>query len=132
MAVFIKDGCPSSVEFEPFFHRIACAYESRVQFVGVIDCSVEVARSSVTARHVPYPLLADPDRALIHHFAAKNAAYVALVSADGIIEMMWPGCSAEMMQDLCHKIAACTGSEEQTVDFSGMPGPLTTGCPFRE
>ena len=132
VAVFIKDGCPCSIEFEPVFHRIARACSCACSSWALSMAQSMWRRSYAAANDVPYPLLADPERALIHDVAAKNAAYVALVSADGVIESMWPGCSAEMMQDLCRKIAACTGIEEQTVDFSGMPGPLTTGCPFRE
>jgi peroxiredoxin len=132
VVVFIKDGCPCSIEFEPFFHRVARAFAEHVQFVGVIDGACDVASAYVAANDVPYPVLADPDRALIRDFAAKNAAYVALVSAEGIVDAMWPGCSAEMMQDLCGKMAARVGINEPPIDFLGMPGPLTTGCPFRE
>jgi peroxiredoxin len=132
VVVFIKDGCPCSIEFEPYFHRLARAFAKHVQFVGVIDGAADVASAYVAANDVPYPVLADSDRSLIRDFAAKNAAYVALVSADGVVDTMWPGCSAEMMQDLARQITARAGIHEQPVDFAGMPGPLTTGCPFRE
>jgi peroxiredoxin len=128
--VFIKDGCPCSVRFEPFFHRIAAAFEGRVRFVGVIDGSVDVARDYVAKNKVPYPVLADPDHTLISQFKALNAAYVALVDPQGALNTLWPGCSAEMMQDLCRRISAAAGGAECHVDFAGMPGPLTTGCPF--
>jgi peroxiredoxin len=128
--VFIKDGCPCSIRFEPFFHRIAHAFQDRVRFVGVIDGSADVARAYVAANKVPYLVLTDPDRALITKFKALNAAYVALVDKQSALDTLWPGCSAEMMQDLCRRTSVLAGSTDPRVDFAGMPGPLTTGCPF--
>jgi peroxiredoxin len=132
VVVFIKDGCPCSVEFEPFFLRVEKAYHGQARFVGVIDAPVEVARRYAEANRVPYPILADPQHTLIRRFQAANAAYVALVSPEGIVETLWPGCSAEMLRDLSARIAALAKVEEPALDVTGMPGPLTTGCPFAE
>lgn len=128
--VFIRDGCPCSVRFEPIFHRLERGLRPGVGFVGVIDASIEVARAYVQKNQVPYPVLADPDHRLIKLFHAKNAAYVALVNREGIVESLWPGCSADMMRDLNRKAALLAGFEEPPFNPSEMPGPLTTGCPF--
>jgi peroxiredoxin len=134
--VFVKDGCPCSVQFQPVFNRMARAFDGRVQFVGIIDGPLDVARQYARANDVPYSVLADADLAIIAQFEVKNAAYVALVEADGTLRSMWPGCSVSMCQDLCGKAAdlcAAGGAalDRVALEFPEMPAPLTSGCPFQ-
>jgi peroxiredoxin len=128
--VFIKKDCPCSVEFEPSFHRLERCYRGQVRFLGVIDGSVADARRYAQDNRVPYPVLADPDRTIITRFKAENGGYVALLKPGGVVDTLWPGCSAEMMKELGHKLSALAGVAEQPVEVSGMPAVLTTGCPF--
>jgi len=128
--VFIKRDCPCSVEFEPFFHRVYEAYRGGVRFAGVIDGPPEVARRYADANHVPYPVLADAEMRLVRTFGAENGAYVALLTPDGILDMLWPGCSVEMMQELGRRIATLAGVDEVPIDATGMPEALLTGCPY--
>jgi hypothetical protein len=128
--VFIKSGCPCSVEFEPFFHRLYQAYQGSVRFVGVIDGEVETARQYAEANRVPYLVLADSERRLISRFRVENGAYVAVATPAGVLDTLWPGCSAEMMRELSRRIAELAGVAEQPVETSGMPRVLTAGCPF--
>jgi peroxiredoxin len=128
--VFIKRDCPCNVELEPFFHRVAQTYRDCVRFAGVIDAPVEGAARYAEANGVPYPMLADAERRLISRFEAENGAYVALITPDGVLDTLWPGCSAEMMRELGRRIAACAGVAERPLDCTGMPGALLTGCPF--
>jgi len=130
VVVFIKKGCPCSVEFEPFFHRLYRAYAESVRFVGVIDGGVETARRYAEDNHVPYLVLADPERVLISRFRAENGAYVALVTPAEVLDTLWPGCSAEMMRELSRRIAYLAGVEEQSIETTDLPTALTTGCPF--
>jgi peroxiredoxin len=130
VVVFIKDGCPCSAEFEPFFQRVAALYRGRVRFVGVIDAPVETARQYVAEQHVPYPVLADPDRRIIRRLKAENGGYVALLTAEGVIDGFWPGCTVGTMRELGRRIARLAGVAERPLDVTGMPGPLTTGCPY--
>jgi peroxiredoxin len=132
VVVFIKSGCPCNVELEPFFHRLYQAYRGSVCFVGVIDGGVETARKYAAANHVPYLVLADPERVLISRFRAERGAYVALVRPAGTLDTLWPGCSAEMMRELSRRVADLAGVEEQLVETSGLPSALTTGCPFAD
>jgi peroxiredoxin len=128
--VFIKKGCPCNVELEPFFQRLETAYRDCVRFAGVIDGSVDVACQYAAANHVPHPILADPEHQLIVRFQAESGVYVALVTPSGVLDTLWPGCSAEMMQELSRRSAELAGVEERPVDYTGMPNALTTGCPF--
>jgi hypothetical protein len=130
VVVFIKDGCPCNVDFEPYFQRLATAYPDEVGFVGVIDADVPAAKRYVDANRVRYPVIADPARAIVGTFKAENGAYVALVSRGGVVDAMWPGCSVEVMRDLNGRIARLAQVDERSVDFTGLPNAMTTGCPF--
>jgi hypothetical protein len=128
--VFIKQGCPCSVEFEPFFQRVERLYRGVVRFAGVIDAGETAVRRYAAEQHVPYPVLADPERHIIRRLRAENGGYFVLLTPEGTIDGFWPGCSAEGMRELGRRIARRAGLEERPLDVSGMPGPLTTGCPF--
>ena len=128
--VFIKRGCPCSVEFQPFFHRLEERYRDAADFVGVIDADADSARAYAAANKVPYRVLADPDRALIARLEARNGGYVALLGENSQLDTLWPGCSAEMMRALGRRIAALRALEERSLDVSNLPKVLTTGCPF--
>jgi peroxiredoxin len=130
--VFIRRGCPCNVEFEPFFHRLAGRYQDVADFAGVIDAGADAALAYATANKTPYRILADPDRAIIDQFEAKNGGYVALLRREGTIDTLWPGCSAEMMRELGRRSAELGAITERPLDFAGMPPVLTTGCPFEE
>jgi hypothetical protein len=118
------------VEFQPFFRRLADRYRDVAEFAGVIDASAEAALAYAAANKTPYQILADPDRAIIDQFEAKNGGYVALLRPGGTIDTLWPGCSAEMMLELGRRIAEFGAVTERSIDVAGMPGALTTGCPF--
>jgi peroxiredoxin len=128
--VFIKKDCPCSVEFEPFFHRLHRGYQAGVQFLGVIDAGPADARRYAEANRVPYPVLADPEHAIIRRFRAENGGYVVLLRRDSSVDTLWPGCSATMMRELSVRIAAVAGIGEQPIDVTDLPAVLTTGCPF--
>jgi peroxiredoxin len=128
--VFIKEGCPCSTEFEPFFHRVEKLYRGKVRFIGVIDAKREVAQRYAKKEAVPYRVLPDPDRQVIRRFKAENGGYVVLLSPEGVIEGFWPGCTAATMQELNHRIAGQLGIEKRFLDVAGMPVSLITGCPY--
>lgn len=132
VVVFVKQGCPCSRKFEPHFHSLAAAYGPAVQFIDVIDGSVATAQSYSTANAVSYPVIADESGAIIRRFEAQGGAYVALVDREGVVEMLSPGCSVEMMQDLSRRIATMTEQDLAICDFEGLPGGLTAGCPFAD
>jgi peroxiredoxin len=128
--VFVKKGCPCSVQFEPSFHRLARCYKDQVRFFAVIDGSVADARRYAEANHVPYTVLADPDRTIIKRFQAEGGGYVALLRPGGVVDTLWPGCSAEMMRELGRQISTLAGVDERPVEVSGLPPVLTMGCRF--
>jgi peroxiredoxin len=130
VVVFIKDGCPCSSEFEPFFQRVATLYAGHVRFVGVIDAPVEVARRYAAEQHVAHLILADSQQRIIRRLNARHGGYVALLRPDGVIDGFWPGCTATTMQELGRRIARLAGVAQRPLDVTGMPAALITGCPF--
>jgi peroxiredoxin len=130
--VFIRRDCPCNVELEPFFQRLAGRYHDIAEFAGVIDAGADAAVAYATANKTPYGVLADPDRVIINRFEAKNGGYVAILRPEGAIDTLWPGVSAEMMRELGRRIAELGSVTERPIDVAGMPGALTTGCPFEQ
>ena len=130
LVVFVKDGCPCSVEFEPFFHRLHAAYSGSIRFVGAIDVDVVGARRFAERNGTPYPLLPDPACEIVRRFGADNGAYVALLSPDGTVDRMWPGLSVEAYSDIGRRLAAIARVPERPLDTTGLPDALVTGCPF--
>jgi peroxiredoxin len=128
--IFIRRDCPCNVEFEPFFQRLAGCYRDVAEFAGVIDGGADAARAYAAANRTPYRILADPFRAIIKRFEAQNGGYIALVRPPGVIDTLWPGCSGEMIRELGRRIAELGAVKERAIDVAGMPGALTTGCPF--
>jgi peroxiredoxin len=132
LLVFIKDGCPCNAEFDSYLGRVEKLYRGDVRFAGVIDGDVDTARRYVEQSRVEYPILADPDRRLIRRFNARNGCYAALLAADGALDTLWPGYSADALRDLARRIAALTHVAERLPKVSDVPAALTTGCPFTE
>jgi peroxiredoxin len=128
--VFIKDGCPCSVEFEPFFQRVEKLYRREVRFAGVIDASLASARRYAKEQRVPYPVLPDPEHRIIRRLKAENGGYVVLLTRRGVIDGFWPGCTTDTLRLLGRGIARLAGVAERPLDVSGMPGSTITGCPF--
>jgi hypothetical protein len=130
LLVFIKNGCPCSVEFERYFHRLYEVYRGTTRFFGIIDGDPPIAGRYAATNSVPYPVIADPDAHLIGRFGAKNGGYAALLDAEGVVAGFWPGFSEEAMSDLGRRISRLAGVVERPIETAGLPRSLTTGCPF--
>jgi peroxiredoxin len=115
---------------QPFFNQLARAYAPSVGFLGVIDRQSEEARSWGRANQVPFPILADPDLAIVRAYGASNSAYVALIDKRHQIEKFWPGVSEGMLDDLNQRLARLAGIEPRPIDASEAPEDLYSGCPF--
>jgi hypothetical protein len=111
------------------FPRLELAYRGAVHFFGVMDAEPDTARYG-TDQAVPYPVLTDPDLDIVRRLGAKNGCYLVLLTADGVVEAVWPGCSADGMRDASRRMARLARADERPLDVSGMPAALTAGCPF--
>ena len=84
-----------------------------------------------TAEHgTPYPILLDPDLKLVRAFDVWNSAYVAVLAPGGRVEALWPGYSADMLQQLSAQLAGLAGMPEAPIDTADAPDLLYSGCPF--
>ncbi|APW62843.1 peroxiredoxin family protein [Paludisphaera borealis] len=128
---FIKEGCPCSIESQPYFNRLFEAYGAKVPFFGVIDGPVNRAGKWGRVNHAAFPILSDVDLTIIHDYKAESSAYLALVSQGGTIEKLWPGYSVEMLNEVSARLAKFAGMDVQPIDTTGAPqGEMLTGCPF--
>lgn len=128
---FIQDGCPCSEAAEPYFQRLAAAYGAHVRFFGIVEGEPDVADRWRREHQTPYPVLADPERAIIRGSRAERSAYTVLITADGVVERLWPGYSAAMLRDLGARLADAVGIDQSDLDLEGAPEVLTSGCPFQ-
>ncbi len=128
--VFIKDDCPCSEIAQPLFNRLFVAYGARVNFLGVIDAEVEVARDWADRFDCPYPILADPAQKVIQTYRAENSAYVALLAPGGQLKHLWPGFSRSMLEELGELLAALSQQPPQTLELFDAPTRMYSGCPF--
>jgi peroxiredoxin len=127
---FILDGCPCSTDAEPLFHSLYARFKGKVNFVGVIGSDGKTAASWAQKHDMPYTILADPKLVAVHAYDAKHSVYNALVTADGRIEKMWPGYSAEMLKEVNSKMAALVGEPEKPFDPAYAPLKMASGCFF--
>ncbi len=128
--IFIKADCPCSRSADPYFQRIHTAGRGWVPFFGVIDGDVAVARKWIDQTGAVFPILADPERKIVHDFGAENSAYVAFVSPGGRIEKLWAGYSQTMLSELAQLMARWVKSELDSLDVTDAPKDLYTGCPY--
>jgi len=128
--VFIKDGCPCSKAAQPYFNKLYLAAGGRVDFLGIIDGDESVAARWASENATRFPVLADPEKSIIHAFEAPNSAYSALIDRGGTIQTLWAGYSVEMIHELSSAMARLTGALIAPVDVTDAPESLYSGCPF--
>lgn len=127
---FIQDGCPCSVDAEPLFQRIYKKWKDKVTFVGVIDKGADRAQDWVRIFKIPYSVVPDDQKTIIHSFKALNSAFSALVSQNGKIEKAWPGYSKGYLLDINAQMAKLTHEPVGELDTAYAPVAKTTGCAF--
>ena len=128
--IFIKDKCPCSAAAEPYYAQLHRAYGHALNFVGVIDGDLDVARQWRSFHDTPYPILCDPDLAIVRNYHVTNSAYVALITPQGIIETLWPGFSDDLLQEMGRTFAAKAGIDPVPLVFQDAPAQPYAGCPF--
>lgn len=128
MVVFIRPDCPCSEAYEPYTQELFRAYQTRVDFLGVVAGEVPEAESWQQKHETPFSIVADVDRSFARGYAAERSAYTALLLDGETVHHLWPGYSAGMLQDLGERLAAATGKPEAPLLIAGAPETLTSGC----
>lgn len=127
MVLFIKKGCPCSIDAQPLFNRLAIKFRKGVQFVGVID---KGAKDFSTQSSVVFPIVEEPSKKLMKAWDARASVYCALVARNGHIVKMWPGYSASWLKEMNALLSKASGMKETPFDPQYAPLEKTSGCPF--
>lgn len=127
MVIFIKRGCPCSIDAQPLFNRLARKFDKKVDFVGVID---KEAREFGNQFSVVFPIIDEPSLALMKAYDARASVYCALVARNGHIVKMWPGYSADWLREMNTLMAKASATKETPFDPQYAPKEKASGCPF--
>ena len=127
---FIERDCPCSRDAAPFLDRLQTEYGDACTIVGIINARPEAARAWAREVGVHFPLVPDPDLAIIAAYAAKQSVYTTVIAPGGAIAKTYPGYSADMLNELSAMIARLGGVPVSSFSPDGAPGRLVSGCPF--
>ena len=127
---FIERGCPCSKDAAPLFEGLRTSFGSKCQVVGVIDAAPEVARAWARSAGVGFPILADPEQAIIGAFGAERSVYTTLLAPGGRVIKTYPGYSQATLRELEGRLAALTGLRPRPLAVASAPKTLTSGCEF--
>lgn len=128
--LFIKYNCPCSETAQPFFNQLWQGYHEKVAFLGVINADMTKAKAWQADNKVPFPLLSDPNEAMIQGYEAEHSAYSALITSGGELERLWPGFSKAMLQSLSQRLAQLTDQQPADLSIGHAPEEMYSGCPF--
>ena len=127
---FIDCECSCSRDAAPFLNQIQAAYGKNCTVVGVTNSGADVARAWFEQVGPQFPIIADPDLAIIGAYRAKRSVYTIVVEPGGKIVKTYPGYSAETLTELSATIARLGGVSVRPLTFEGAPKKLVSGCPF--
>ena len=130
LVLFIKEGCPCSIEAQPIFNTLATAYAGKINFIGITDAIPAITKLYAKDNATPFPVLSDPKLTAMRAFGAPRSVYFGLVNLDGRIDRFWAGYNKEAMVELNDRIARLAGEEPATLDLKHVPEKPTSGCSF--
>ncbi len=125
--LFIKRGCPCSIEAQVLFNKLARRYDGKVEFVGVID---KDSQNFATQFKSAFPIVDEPSKGLMKAYDARASVYSALVARNGHIVKMWPGYSAGWLKEMNGLLAKASATPEKPFDPEFAPKEKASGCPF--
>lgn len=126
--VMTKDGCPCSIEAQPFFNQLAAHYQGKARFVAAIDSDVPGARNFHTDFSVPYPVLASPSTRFFKQYRSKQSVYTFFLEPGGVIKKVWPGYNKASITELDNLLSRATGLPPAKLDLKMAPEEMTSGC----
>lgn len=129
LVLFVKKGCPCSIDAQPLFSKLALKYQGKVEFVGVID---KEAQDYATQFKATFPVIEEPSLGLMRAFDARSSVYSALVARNGHIVKMWPGYSANWLKEMNALLAKASATKETPFDPEYAPKEKASGCPFTD
>lgn len=132
LLVFIKYGCPCSIEAEPILQELAKHHGDKAKIVGIIDKGPKETKEWIKNNESKQLILCDPDLTTMKSYDSPNSVYSTLIAPDGKIEKQWPGWSKRILEEentLLHKLS---GQPLRKFDTSYAPVEDSSGCSFYE
>lgn len=130
LVVFVMEGCPCSIEAQPYFARLANAFRGKIQFVEVTTGSPDEAKEWAVHFTCDYPVISDPKKRIVKAMHATNSAWSILIDRDGSIVKSWPGYSQSLLGDMATALYAAARTPPGSLDFSDAPRAQSAGCAF--
>lgn len=129
VVVMTKDGCPCSVESQPYFNDLAKAYEGKITFIALMDADRNIADLYHASLSVPYDIACATED-VFKSYRSQQSVYVFLIKPDQTVAHVWPGYSRAMLVEMNQALADASGVEPAKVDVSAAPEEMTSGCYF--
>lgn len=130
VVIMTKDGCPCSIESQPYFNAISTAFKDKVQFIGIIDADLKIAEDYEYDFNVPYPILSSPDEKFFKSWESKQSVYTFLISKDRVVKHVWPGYSETSLHELVAAASKEAGVQAPELEFEHASEEMTSGCFF--
>lgn len=128
--LFIKYGCPCSIDAQPIFNKLSEKFKGKANFVGVIDVEGAKASQWVTENRPSFRVLTDPELKIVRAYEAKNSVYTFLVGQDHRIEKLWPGYWVDMLKELNSLLSKDVQEKQVAFDTLYAPKAPSSGCTF--
>ena len=128
---FIEKECPCSRDAAPYLSQLQVAYGASCSVVGVINADEAGAKDWVAAVKPSFPVVADPDFAVIDAYGAKRSVYVTVIAPGGKIAKAYPGYNADSLTEISTTVAKLGGVPSVKLNWKDAPGELLAGCPLK-
>ncbi len=128
---FIEKECPCSRDAAPYLSQLQAAYGGSCAVVGVINADAAGAKAWATAVRPGFPVIADPDFAVIDAYGAKRSVYVTVIAPGGHIAKAYPGYNADSLTEISATVAKLGGVPTAKLVWKDAPGELLAGCPLK-
>lgn len=130
LVIMTKDGCPCSIEAQPFFSQLADHYQQKLTTIGVIDSDKTGAQKFINSFKPPYDLAMSEDTEFFIKYKSKQSVYTYLIKKNGKLVKVWPGYSKASLIELNHLLSEETGLDPAELDLTMAPTKMTSGCFF--
>lgn len=128
--IFVKNGCPCSIEAQPIFNDMARAFGGDAKFFALIDADDRESAAYADYNKMPFPIITDPDLSVIGAFKMTASAGFALLDGKGNVAKVWPGYSKEILREANMLLGTMSGVGPREFDDKAAPDELTAGCAF--
>lgn len=130
LIVMTKDGCPCSIEAQPFYTALATNYADRLTTIGVIDADKVGALKYKEGLRPGYEIAYTTTTDLFEKYKSKQSVYTYLINQDGTLRKVFPGYSRASLVELNDILHDLTGLPRAELDLTMAPEKMTSGCFF--